>query len=79
MGKISKTEALFQTLPDDVQYDIEMELYYEFNRIQTNVEIAIANYMLPKSERTYWKRVETARKRDLVERWLKENDRKADK
>lgn len=31
MPRISKTETLFQTLPADVQYDIEMQLYSQYN------------------------------------------------
>lgn len=71
--RLSKTEQLFRTLPDDVQYDIEMQLYYEFNDIQTKVEELIWQRVAPKEERTYWKREETRRKRELTERWLKEN------
>ena len=74
MPRISKTEALFQTLPADAQYDIEMQLYFEFNDVQTMVEYAVLSYQIPASERTYWKRAETKRKRELTERWLKEND-----
>lgn len=74
MPKISKTEQLFQTLPADVQYDIDMQLYYEFNNIEIYVEKAIYNYALPRKERTYWKQKETRRKRELTERWLKENE-----
>lgn len=71
--RLSKTEQLFQTLPVDVQYDIDMQLYYEFNDIQTKVEELIWQRVAPRKESTYWKREETRRKRELTERWLKEN------
>lgn len=75
MSKLSKTEQLFRTLPADVQYDIEMQLYDEFNDMQTIVEYTVDAGRLPRSEIAYWKRAETARKRELTERWLKENGR----
>ena len=73
MPKLSKTEQLFRTLPADVQYNIEMQLYDEFNDMQTIVEYTVAAGRMPRSEIAYWKRAETARKRDLTERWKKEN------
>lgn len=74
MPKLSKTEQLFRTLPADVQYDIDMQLYEEFNDIQSKVEELIWQRVAPEKERTYWKREETRRKRELTERWLKEDE-----
>lgn len=74
MPRISKTETLFRTLPADVQYDIEMQLYDEFNDMQTIVEYTVDAGRLPRSEIAYWKREETRRKRELTERWLKEHE-----
>ena len=71
--RLSKTEQLFRTLPADVQYDIEMQLYDEFNDIQIKVEYTVDAGRMPRSEIAYWKRAETTRKRELTERWLKEN------
>lgn len=72
--RLSKTEQLFRTLPTDVQYDIEMQLYDEFNDMQTIVEYTVDAGRMPRSEIAYWKRAETRRKRELTERWLKENE-----
>ena len=71
--RLSKTEQLFRTLPADVQYDIEMQLYEEFNNYHIYVDNEIFNGRLPQKERTYMNRAETARKRELTERLLKEN------
>lgn len=73
--RLNKTEQLFRTLPEDVQYDIEIQLYFEFNDIQSKIEDLIWHGVVPEKERTYWKREETRRKRELTERWLKENVR----
>lgn len=74
MSKLNKTEQLFRTLPADVQYDIDMQLFDEFNNMHIYVDNEIFNGRLPQKERTYWNREETRRKRELTERWLKEND-----
>lgn len=70
---ISKTEQLFRTLPYDVQFDIDMQLYEEFNNYHIYVDKAIYNGILPESERSFMNRLETYRKRDLIKKWLKEN------
>ena len=77
MPKLSKTEQLFRTLPADVQYDIEMQLYIEFNDDLAKLSDAyyFGDEVISKKDLIEMKRLETARKRELTERWLKENER----
>lgn len=75
--RLSKTEQLFRTLPADVQYDIEMQLYSEYNDyyITADKMLFYGADTLDNIARfvSGTKRAETLRKRELTERWLKEN------
>ena len=78
MGKISKTEQLFRTLPVDVQHDIEMQLESQFidYYITADKMLFYGADTLDNIARfvSGIKRSETRRKRELTERWLKENE-----
>ena len=72
--KLSETEQLFRTLPADVQLDIEMQLYIEFNDVIAKMSDAyhFGDEVISKKDLIEMKRLETARKRELTERWLKD-------
>ena len=74
--RLSKTEQLFKTLPADVQYDIEMQLYIEFNDVISKMSDAyyFGSEVISKKDLIEMKRLKTARKRELTKRWLKENE-----
>lgn len=70
---MNKTEQLFRTLPLEVQYDIEMQLYDEFNDLYCKTDIMIERDMLTNKELAQIKRAETYRKRELIKKYITGN------
>ena len=68
---MSKTESEFRLLPPNVQHDIEMQLYAEFNTLYAQLE-QYGEDRIGISE-TELKRAETQRKRQLMKEWLRKD------